>query len=206
MAAADKASKKKPGWRAREKKTARCRPRRSAFVVPAESQPGEAPGGGSPTSTRRTTMELTLTANAIPATSSDARATGAPRSGGKARLWTGRIASGIAVAFLAFDTVIKLVQLAPAVEGTKQLGYPAGVVLPIGLMELACLVIYMIPRTAIIGAVLWTGYLGGAIATHVRMDSPLATHVLFPIYVAVLLWGGLYLRDRRVRALLGPRG
>jgi hypothetical protein len=150
-------------------------------------------------------MELTLTANAIPATSSDARATSAPRTG-KARLWTGRITTGIAVAFLAFDAALKLLQLAPAMEGTKQLGYSAGAVLPIGLIQLVCLVLYMIPRTAIIGAVLWTGYLGGAIATHVRMDSPLATHVLFPIYVAVLLWGGLFLRDRRVRALLGPRG
>jgi hypothetical protein len=66
-----------------------------------------------------------------------------------------------------------------------------------------CLILYVIPRTAPLGAVLWTGYLGGAIATHLRLDNPLFSHTLFPIYVAALLWGGLYLRDARVRALVG---
>ena len=121
-------------------------------------------------------------------------------SSGKA-VWCGRVLSGIAVAFLAFDAAMKLMALKPAVEGTLQLGYPASVLLPLGLIQLACLILYLIPRTAIIGAVLWTGYLGGAVATHVRMGNPLFTHVLFPIYVAVLLWGGLRLRDRRVKVL-----
>ena len=117
---------------------------------------------------------------------------------------SGWIVSGIAVAFLAFDAGMKLLRLAPAIETTTQLGYPASVIAPLGLIQVLCLIVYIVPRTAVLGAILWTGYLGGAIATHVRVGSPLATHVLFPIYVALLLWGGLWLRDRRVRALLRP--
>ncbi len=117
-------------------------------------------------------------------------------------LWTGRILSGIAVLFLAFDAAMKLFAMAPAVETTGQLGYPASTLLPIGIIQVVCLVLYLIPRTALLGAVLWTGYLGGAIATHVRVGSPLFSHILFPIYIAALLWGGLWLRDRRVAALI----
>lgn len=123
-----------------------------------------------------------------------------PRSG--TAVWTGRALSGLAVLFLAMDAAMKLFQVAPAVDGTAQLGYPAHVLVPIGVIELTCLALYLVPRTAILGAILWTGYLGGAIATHVRVESPLFTHVLFPIYVAALLWGGLWLRDRRTRVLL----
>lgn len=117
-------------------------------------------------------------------------------------LWTGRILSGIAVAFLAFDTLGKLLTVEQAVAGTVALGYPAGILRTIGIIQALCLAAYLVPRTAVIGAVLFTGYLGGAIATHVRLENPLFTHVLFPIYVAALLWGGLYLRDRRVAALI----
>ena len=117
-------------------------------------------------------------------------------------LWAGRIVSGLALLFLLFDTLIKVLKLAPAVEGTTALGYPATVVRGIGIVELICLVFYVIPRTSVLGAILLTGYLGGAIATHVRVGSPLLTHTLFPIYVAALIWGGLYLRDARVRGLL----
>jgi len=117
-------------------------------------------------------------------------------------VWLGRVLSGLAVLFLAFDAGIKLTRLPMAIQGTTDLGYPASVVLPLGLIQLVCLVIYLIPRTSVLGAILWTGYLGGAIATHVRLGNPLFTHQLFPIYVAALLWGGLYLRDPRVRALL----
>src|SRR5262245_59192835 len=120
---------------------------------------------------------------------------------GKA-IWTGRILSGIAVLFLAFDAAMKLLATAPAVETTGQLGYPASTLLPIGIIQIVCLALYLIPRTAVLGAVLWTGYLGGAIATHVRVGSPLFSHILFPIYVAALLWGGLWLRDRRVAAMI----
>ena len=121
------------------------------------------------------------------------------------RLWAGRIMSGVAVLFLLFDSVGKVLKLAPVVEGTTQLGYPVSVLLGIGTVELLCLVVYMIPRTSILGAILLTGYLGGAVATHVRIGSPLFSHVLFPIYVAVLIWGGLYLRDEWLRALIPLR-
>jgi hypothetical protein len=123
----------------------------------------------------------------------------------KAKLWAGRIMSALAVLFLLFDSVIKVMKLAPAVEGTTELGYPESVVVGIGIIELVCLVVYLIPRTTVLGAVLLTGYFGGAIASHVRIGSPLFTHVLFPIYVAALIWGGLFLREGRLRALIPLR-
>jgi hypothetical protein len=119
----------------------------------------------------------------------------------RARL-AGRILSGLAIAFLTFDVAIKLYPNKYALEGTTSLGYQPHHVLIIGLLGLMCLVLYVIPRTAPIGAILWTGYLGGAIATHLRLDNPLFSHILFPTYIAALLWGGLYLRDPRVRVLL----
>jgi hypothetical protein len=120
----------------------------------------------------------------------------------RGQLWIGRVLSGLAVLFLTFDATIKLLRLPMAMDGTTDLGYPAGVVLPLGIIQVVCLVLYLVPRTSVLGAVLWTGYLGGAIATHVRLGNPLLTHVLFPIYVALLLWGGLWLRDRRLRRLV----
>lgn len=123
----------------------------------------------------------------------------------KRRLRAGEIVSGIAVLFLLFDSIIKVMVIAPVVESFSQLGYSVSLSRGIGLLELVCLAVYVIPRTSIIGAILLTGYLGGAVATHVRVGSPLFTHVLFPIYVAGLLWGGLFLRDDRVRALIAPR-
>jgi hypothetical protein len=116
--------------------------------------------------------------------------------------WTGRILSGIAVLFLLFDALGKVMRPEPVVKGTAELGWPVDVILTLGVIQLVCLVVYLIPRTAFLGAILWTGYLGGAIATHVRVDNPLFSHILFPVYVAALLWGGLWLRDRRLRALL----
>jgi hypothetical protein len=120
-------------------------------------------------------------------------------------IWTGRILSGLAVLFLIFDATIKVLRLQPAIEGTAQLGYPTSVVLPIGIIQVVCLIVYLIPRTTVLGAVLWTGYLGGAIATHVRLGNPLLTHQLFPIIIAALLWAGPWLSDPRVRALLPIR-
>lgn len=131
----------------------------------------------------------------------DARTDSAPS---RRSVVAGRILSGLAVVFLTFDVSIKLLRLAPAVSGTTELGFSADLVVPLGLVQFACLVAYLVPRSSIVGAVVFTGYLGGAIATHVRLGNPLFSHVLFPIYVAVLLWGGLYLRDVRVRALLAP--
>ncbi len=127
----------------------------------------------------------------------------APRRAESVRRWTGRTLSALAVAFLGMNTAIGLLAHPAAVEGTRQLGFRTEVLLPFGLIQLACLVLYVVPRTAPLGAVLWTGWLGGAIATHVRLDHPMLTHALFPLYVAVPLWLGLWLRDARVRAVLG---
>jgi len=115
---------------------------------------------------------------------------------------TGRLISGLAVAFLIFDSIGKLLRVQPVIDGTKQLGYPPDIVVGLGITLLSCVLVYLIPRTSVLGAVLLTGYLGGAVATHVRVESPLFTHVLFPVYVAALLWGGLVLRDARLRQLL----
>jgi hypothetical protein len=117
-------------------------------------------------------------------------------------LWTGRVLSGLAAAFLIFDSVGKLLEVQPVIDGTRQLGYPPEIVFSLGVTLLSCLLTYLVPRTSMLGAVLLTGYLGGAVATHVRVGNPLFTHVLFPTYVAALLWGGLMLRDARLRAFL----
>src|SRR5579883_2286101 len=119
----------------------------------------------------------------------------------KARRRIGIVLSGIAVAFLLFDSAMKLVKVAPVREAMERMGYPDATARPIGLVLLACVVIYLIPRTAVLGAALLTAYLGGAIATHVRVGDPLLSHTLFPVYFAALVWGGLYLRDERLRAV-----
>jgi hypothetical protein len=108
----------------------------------------------------------------------------------------------LAVLFLVFDATLKIVQRPEALEGTTALGYSASVLLPLGILQAVLLVLYLIPRTAVFAALLWTGYLGGAIATHVRVENPLFTHILFPTYVALFLWGGLWLRDARLRRLI----
>lgn len=120
-------------------------------------------------------------------------------------IWTGRVLSTVAVLFLTMDTAMKLLLVPVAVAGTKQLGYPVNVIFPLGVVSLVCLILYLIPRTSILGAILWTGYLGGAVATHVRVGDPLFSHILFPVYVALMLWGGLWFRDARVRALIPVR-
>jgi hypothetical protein len=118
------------------------------------------------------------------------------------RIMTGRVLSALAIAFLAFDVGIKLVQLPIVAETLTGLGYPADLGLTIGLIELVCLVLYAVPRTAVLGAILWTAVFGGGIATHLRVDSPLLSHVLFGVYLGLFVWGGLYLRNPRLRALL----
>ncbi len=119
-----------------------------------------------------------------------------------ARRWTGRVLSGFAGLFLIFDGMIKVLRMAPAVDGTVQLGYPVEVTPILGIILLACLAIYALPRTAVLGAILLTGYLGGVIATHLRVGSP-AFSFIFVFILAALVWGGLALRDRRIVALLG---
>jgi hypothetical protein len=113
--------------------------------------------------------------------------------------------SALPILFLLFDAAMKLLRLPFVLEATAKIGYPTSAVGGIGLVLFLCLIVHLIPRTAILGAVLLTGYLGGAVATHVRVGDPLGSHVLFPVYVAALIWGGLYLRDRRVRGLLAAR-
>lgn len=125
----------------------------------------------------------------------------APRMS-KGALWAGRILSGLAAAFLAVDAVVKLLQLEPAIKGTAELGYPVGVVFPLGIVLAICVGLYIVPRTRVLGAILLTGYLGGAVATHVRVSGPLASHVLSPVYFGVVLWLGLWLRDSKLRALV----
>lgn len=128
----------------------------------------------------------------------------APTDLDRRRRIAGRVLSAVPVLFLLFDGVMKLFAPAPVTESFARLGYPAGVALGIGLLELACLALHLVPRTAVAGAVLLTGFLGGAVATHVRVADPLASHILFPVYVAALMWAGLWLRDARVRVLLAP--
>jgi hypothetical protein len=124
------------------------------------------------------------------------------RAVSRAALWTGRILSGIAVLFMLFSASMKLFVLDPAVESFAQLGYPTGVTFGIGVLELGCTLAYLWPRTAVYGAILLTGYLGGAVATHLRLLDPWLSHTLFPLYVGALVWGGLALRDRGLRVLL----
>lgn len=118
----------------------------------------------------------------------------------RARLWTGRILSGLATAFLVMDGAMKLAKPAFVVQATVQLGYPETTIVGIGITLLLCTLLYVIPRTAVLGAVLLTGYLGGAVASNVRAATPLFNSV-FPILFGALLWSGLWLRDSRVRNL-----
>jgi hypothetical protein len=120
-------------------------------------------------------------------------------------LWAGRILSALVVLFLLFDGVIKLPPLAPVTESLAQLGYPVSLARGLGVLTLVCAVLYAIPRTSVLGAILLTGLLGGAIATHLRVGSPIFTHLLFGGYLGVLAWGGLFLRDERVRNLIPLR-
>lgn len=117
-------------------------------------------------------------------------------------IWTGRVFSGLVALFLLVDIVMKLARMAPAIEGTAQLGYSPSLLVPLGVLLGTCLVLYVLPRTAVLGAILLTGYLGGAVATQVRVGNPLFSHVLFPVYLGVLIWAGLLLRDARLRSLL----
>jgi hypothetical protein len=116
--------------------------------------------------------------------------------------WTGMALSGIAAAFLLFDAAGKLFKVAPVIEGTAKLGYPESAIVPIGVLLLLGVVLYVIPRTSVLGAIYLAAYLGGAVASHYRLGNPLATHILFPVYVASFLWGGLALRNPRLLAVL----
>jgi hypothetical protein len=113
----------------------------------------------------------------------------------------GRIVSILPALFLLIDGIMKVVKPRVVVEATVQLGYPESVIVGLGIVLLACTILYLIPRTAVLGVILLTGYLGGAVATHVRVGGPLF-NIIFPVILGAMLWGGLYLRDQRVRSLV----
>jgi hypothetical protein len=123
----------------------------------------------------------------------------------KKSLLTGRVMSGLAVAFLLMDGVMKLVKPTVVKDACAKLGYPESEIIGIGILLLICTIVYVIPRTSVFGAIMLTGYLGGAVASNVRIGEPLFSHVLFPTYIAALLWVGLYLREPRLRALVPLR-
>ncbi|HEY0527665.1 MAG TPA: DoxX family protein [Gemmatimonadaceae bacterium] len=123
----------------------------------------------------------------------------------KKKTITGIVLSTLGAMFMLFDAVLHLLVITPVVIAFNQLGYPLGVSRTLGVIELACAILYLIPRTSVLGAVLLTGYLGGAIATQVRVGAPLLSTGLFPIYIALFLWGGLYLRDARLRSVFPIR-
>jgi hypothetical protein len=129
----------------------------------------------------------------------------APAPVSKGKLWTARLMSALVVLFLIFDTTIHLTKPTPVVDAFAKLGFPLDASVGIGVVELLCLAAYVIPRTAALGAVLLTGLLGGAIATHVRAGSPAFEAYIFPILFGLLLWGGIWLRDARLRTQLPLR-
>lgn len=140
---------------------------------------------------------ITLDAASSPSTSAT--------SSSSAAKWIGRGLSGFAVLFLLFDVSIKLSGHSAVAQSAQELGLPMAQMVPTALTLLACVTLYLIPRTAVLGAVLLTGYFGGAIEVHARVGSPLFSHMLFPVYVAAFVWGGLFLRDARVRQMISAR-
>ena len=124
-----------------------------------------------------------------------------PESQSRKQLWTGRVLSGLVSAFFLLDAGMKLFKPAPVVQATLKLGYPESTIVGLGIVLLACTILYLIPRTAIFGAILLTGYLGGAVASDLRVSAPWF-NILFPIVFGCVAWAGLYLRDRRLRSIL----
>jgi hypothetical protein len=120
----------------------------------------------------------------------------------KGSIWTGRVLSILVILFLTFDIVFKFLKPSPVADAFSHLGLPFGLSVPIGIILLFCTLLYAIPQTSILGAILLTGYLGGAVLTHLRVGDPLASHILFPVYLGVLLWLALYLREVRLHSLV----
>ena len=126
----------------------------------------------------------------------------APISTRKAMRWTGYVLTGLSAAFLAMDAAIKLVPLEVVNQTMDRMGLPRDMAQPIGIIELAALILYLIPRTATLGAILFTAVMGGAIASHMRIDDPLFSHTLFGVYLGAMIWGGIWFRDARLRSLI----
>jgi hypothetical protein len=123
----------------------------------------------------------------------------------KSRLWTGRVLSILAILFLLFDGIMKLVRPLPVTQAMTQLGFPQNLSVPIGVILLICTALYALPATSVLGSILLTGYLGGAVVSQMRIGASLFGSTLFPIYFAVLLWTGIYLREPRLRTLIPVR-
>ena len=125
-----------------------------------------------------------------------------PGSVSATALWSGRIISGLVTAFMIFDGTIHITKPAPVVQGFAQLGFPIRLAVPLGIVSLTCALLYAIPQTSILGAILLTGYLGGAVAVQVPTQNPFFGEVIFPVYIGIFVWGGIYLRDERMRKLI----
>ena len=119
-----------------------------------------------------------------------------------ARLWTARIMGGLVIAFMLMDSIFKFIPNEAVTAGTTELGYQSHHLPILGALGLISILLFTLPRTQVLGAILLTGYFGGAIATHVRLDNPLFSHILFPVYLAVLAWGSLWLKNERLRRLI----
>jgi hypothetical protein len=114
----------------------------------------------------------------------------------------GQIISALIVLFLLFDAMIHIIKPAQVVQSFQQLGFPIGTAVVIGVLELACIVLYVVPRTSVLGAILLTAYLGGALCAQLRIEAPLFSALLFPVYTAVFVWAGIYLRNAALRKVL----
>ena len=123
----------------------------------------------------------------------------------KAKLWTARIMGGLVIAFMLMDSIFKLIPNDVVTAGTVELGYQAHHIPVMGVLGFISILLFAIPRTQILGVILLTGYFGGAIATHLRLDNPLFSHILFPTYLAVLAWGSLWLKNETVRKLIAGK-
>lgn len=141
-------------------------------------------------------MESTLAANAL---------TSPVTTTSRGRLWTGRIVAGIIAAFMLLDAAMKFANPAPVRDAFARTGWPVHLAPVLGAILLASTILWLVPRTSILGAILLTAYLGGAVATNLRLENPLFTNTLFPVYFGVLLWGSLWLRDPRITALIPLR-
>jgi hypothetical protein len=123
----------------------------------------------------------------------------------KKKLWVSRILIAVPVLFMLIDGITKLMMIPPVMEASKRLGFQPNIIPVIGIILLVCTILYLIPRTSILGAVLLTGYLGGAVVTNLRIESPLFSNTLFPVYFGILIWGGLYLKDSRLSIIFPLR-
>jgi DoxX-like family len=123
----------------------------------------------------------------------------------KSKLWTARVLRAIVILFLLMDGIMKLIKPNPVVQGMTRLGYPMSLSVPVGITLLLCVALYALPRTTILGGLMLTGYLGGAVASQFRIGEPIISHVLFPVYFGIVIWAELYLRENRLKALIPVR-